>query len=121
MGTIDERDVANLRAVADALPSKRFKTFFLFAKLTAFTREEIDAAKTLNDQWKRRAILLTGRELEPWHICQRTNVELNIDAHGGSAEQLANATAQIYFSPPPAPQANKPVQSAHDAPPKQSD
>ena len=121
LGTIDERDVGNLKAVADALSSKRFNTFFLFAKLTAFTQEEIAAAKTLNNQWRRRAILLTARELEPWHIYQRTNVELKIDAHGGSAEQLANTTAQIYFPQPPAPQAAKPAQGANDAAATQPD
>jgi hypothetical protein len=99
-GTIDARDIGNLKAVGEALPSNRFETFFLFAKLSAFTQEEIDAARTLNDQWRRRAILLTARELEPWHIYQRTNVELKIDAHGGSAEQLALATAKIYFPEP---------------------
>jgi len=97
LGAIDEIDIGNLKAVGETLPSKRFETFFLFAKLSPFTQEEIDAAKTLNDQWRCRAILLTARELEPWHIYQRTNVELKIDAHGGSAEQLALTTAHIYF------------------------
>ncbi len=102
-GTIDARDVANLKAVGEALPSKRFETYFLFAKLSPFAQEEIDAARVVNDRWKRRAILLTARELEPWHIYQRTNVELKIDAHGGSAEQLALTTARIYFPELPTP------------------
>lgn len=121
-GTIDDKDIGNLRAVADALPSKRFETFFLFAKLAAFTQEEIDRTKTLNDRWRRRAILLTARELEPWHIYQRTNVDLKMDAHGGSAEQLALTTARIYFPEPPAPQANDPAQGgANDTVTKQPD
>jgi hypothetical protein len=99
--TIDAKDISNLKAVADALPSKRFEPFILLAKLCPFTQEEIDAAKTLNSRWTRRAILLTPRELEPWHIYQRTNAELKINAHGGSAEQLALTTAQIYFPEPP--------------------
>ena len=99
--TIDAKDISNLKAVADALPSKRFVPFILLAKLCPFTQEEIDAAKSLNSRWRRRAILLTARELEPWHIYQRTNAELKINAHGGSAEQLALTTAQIYFPEPP--------------------
>ena len=121
LGTIDAEDVGNLKAVANALPSKRFDIFFLFAKLTTFTQDEIDAAQTLNDQWRRRAILLTARELEPWHIYQRTNVELKMDARGGSAEQLAVTTAHIYFPQRPASQANNSAQGANDAGTKQSD
>jgi hypothetical protein len=121
LGTIDEKNIRILRAVADALPSKRFESFFLFAKLSPFEQEEIDVAKTLNDQWRRRVILLTARELEPWHIYQRTNVELKIEAHGGSTEQLANTTAHIYFPQPPAAQSINPTQNANDAPTKQPD
>ena len=47
-------DIHNLRRVADALPLRRFKTFVLLAKLSPFTPEEIECAKTLNDQYRQR-------------------------------------------------------------------
>jgi len=100
-GMIKSKDFAqsveNLRRVADALPRKRFKTFVLLAKLCPFTPEEIEIAKTLNDEYRYRAILLTSRELEPYRIFERTKQEYDIKGYGGAPEDLAQATAKIYF------------------------
>ena len=97
-GTIDGKDIENLRRVADALPRKRFETFIVLAKLCPFTDAEIALAKTLNDTYKRRAILLTSRELEPYRFYERTKLEFKgIRDYGGSPENLANATAEMYF------------------------
>lgn len=90
-----ERDIENLRRVADALPRKRFKTFILLAKLNPFTPEEIERAKTLNTEHKQRAILLTARELEPYHIYERAKAEFDIDSGGGMPEDLARTTAEM--------------------------
>lgn len=97
-GTIDERDVDHLRRVADALPRKRFDTFIVLAKLCPFTVDEIALAKTLNDEYRPRVILLTARELEPYHFYDRTKLEhKNIKEHGSTAQDLANNTALMYF------------------------
>jgi hypothetical protein len=97
-GTIDAKDIDSLRRVADALPHHRFSTFIVLAKLCPFTPEEIELAKTLNDKYRRRAILLTDRELEPYHIYERTQSEFkNIRPHASSPEDLANNTALMYF------------------------
>lgn len=92
-----EKDIDNLRRVADALPRKRFKTFLLLAKLCPFTPEEVACARTLNDKYRARIILLTARELEPYHIYERTKKEFDIKGYGGTPEDLASATAQMYF------------------------
>lgn len=92
-----EQDVDNLRRVVDALPRKRFKSFILFTKLSHFSPEEIEHARTLNDKYRSRVILLTARELEPYHIFERTKHEFAIDGYGGTPEDLALATAQMYF------------------------
>ena len=97
-----ERDVENLRRVADALPRKRFKTFILLAKLTPFTQDEIKRAKTLNTEDEQRTILLTDRELEPYHIYERTKAEFDIDSYGSTPEDLARTTAKMYFATQPA-------------------
>ena len=97
-----ERDIENLRRVADALPRKRFKTFILLAKLTPFTSEEIDRVKTLNTEYQQRTILLTARELEPYHIYERTKAEFDIDSYGGTPEDLARTTGEMYFATQPA-------------------
>jgi hypothetical protein len=97
-GTIDANDIENLRRVADALPRKRFQTFIALAKLSPFTANEIALAKTLNDKYRRRAILLTARELEPYHFFERTKLEFkHIDEFAISAEDLATATEMMYF------------------------
>lgn len=97
-GTIDAKDIDNLRRVADALPEHRFTTFIVLAKLCPFTPEEIELAKTLNDKHRQRAILLTDRELEPFHIYERTQKEFtNIHPYAGSPDKLAINTALMYF------------------------
>jgi hypothetical protein len=98
-GTIDADDINNLRRLADALPRHRFSTFIVLAKLCPFTPEEIELAKTLNDDYRRRVILLTHRELEPYHIYERTQLLFkNIQPHAISPEDLANNTALMYFN-----------------------
>lgn len=96
-----ERDIENLRLVADALPRKRFKTFLLLAKLSAFTPEEIEYARTLNNKYQARAILLTARELEPYDIYERTKQEFHIKGYGNTPEDLAQMTAEMYFKKEP--------------------
>jgi len=103
-GTIDAKDIENLKRVADALPRKRFDPFILLAKLSPFTADEIALAKTLNDKYRQRAILLTARELEPYHFFDRTRLEFkDIDkyGYGQSAENLARVTDAIYFKDVP--------------------
>lgn len=98
-GTINAEDIENLRQVADALPRKRFETFIVLAKLCPFTAEEISLAKALNDKYRKRVILLTARELEPYHIFERTKLVFkNIKEYASSAEDLATATDMMYFS-----------------------
>ncbi len=92
-----EKDVENLRRVADGLPRQRFETFVLLSKLAPFTPEEIERARTLNDRYRWRTILLTARELEPYFIYERTKAEFTIKGYGGTPEDLALATAEMYF------------------------
>ncbi|HET6201610.1 MAG TPA: hypothetical protein VFI25_02275 [Planctomycetota bacterium] len=105
-----ERDVEHLRRIADAFPERRFETFVVLTKLNSFTAEEIECAKRLNAEGRERAILLAARELEPYHIYDRTKLEFGIDGYAGSPQDLARVTAQVYFgegarpprtSPPP--------------------
>jgi hypothetical protein len=96
-GRIDGTDVLNMQKIADTLDMKRFKVFILFAKLSSFSEDELQLAKALNTQYEQRVILLTQRELEPYHLYERTNLELKISAKAGSLENLAQSTHEIYF------------------------
>jgi hypothetical protein len=99
-GHIDADDVRNLNRIAKALPSHRFETFILLAKLSEFTPEEIALAKTVSDNGDYGVILLSARELEPYHTYERARAQLNLDLSAGSPEAMAEATAKIYFDPP---------------------
>lgn len=94
---IDQDDIKNLRAVADAIP-KRFDTFILLARLSPFSQEEIALAASLNERFRRRAILISARELEPYNIYDRVNAELGTQYRGMRPQDLADATEHIYFS-----------------------
>ena len=60
--------------MASALPAWRFETFVVLSKLAAFTPEEIESVRRLNEKYYRRAIVLTARELELYFIYERVKV-----------------------------------------------
>jgi hypothetical protein len=95
---IDENDVRNLKRAADSLPDHRFETFVLLTKLAPFTAQEVAFAETLNGPYQNRVIMLTARELEPYHLLERTKETYpGINQYASSPEDLALVTAQIYF------------------------
>lgn len=100
-GTINPSDIANLRVVADSFPRERFEVYILLAKLCAFTPAEIELARSLNGEHQLRAILLTERELEPYHLFERTEKLFKVDRYGRSPEDLARATVAIFLDPQP--------------------
>ncbi|MDP3672920.1 MAG: hypothetical protein Q8R69_24930 [Telluria sp.] len=100
-GTINANDIANMRAVADSFPRERFEVYILLAKLCDFTPAELELARSLNGEHQLRAILLTERELEPYHLFERTKKFFRIAAYGSSPEDLARATVAIFLDPQP--------------------
>lgn len=108
-GTINANDIANLRAVADSFPRNRFKVYILISKLCAFTQAEIELARSLNDEHQLRVILMTERELEPYHLFERTAKLFQIDRYASSAGDLARATVAIFLNPQPIPDAVPPA------------
>ena len=86
-----------MRAVADAFPAARFEAYIVLTKLSPFTSEEVELARTLNGPYQRRVIMLTEQELEPYHIFERAPEALNLEMLGGSPENLAAATQLMYF------------------------
>ena len=96
-GPITIDDVLNLKRIADSLPRKRFKTFVILSQISPFTDDEVEIAKTLNDQYRRRVILLSANELEPYYIRERRKDESGRNLRWYSPEEMANSTAQLYF------------------------
>jgi hypothetical protein len=97
---IDENDINNLKQIADAIPRQRFDPYILLARLSPFSPDEIALARTLNTRYEQRAILLSQRELEPYHMYERVNEERGTHYHGGTAKEMARTTAAIYFTEP---------------------
>lgn len=96
---ITEQDVANLRRVADAFPPEKFEVYVVFAKLAEFTADEIAHIQTLNDERRRRAIMLTTRELEPWFVYERAEEVFDIQKVVVTFTGMADNTHDIFFEP----------------------
>lgn len=96
-GPITAQDIANLKTIADALPRKRFETFVVLSQLAPFASEAIEQAKPLNDRHRRRAILLSARELELDRFRKLAKQKEATFVSGVSPEDMADTTAQLYF------------------------
>lgn len=96
---ISQEDVDNLRRVADAFPTHRVNTFVIFAKVSGFTAVEIERCHLAQEKYRKRVILLTGRELEPYFVYEDTEKHFDIPRHANSLEDLAEATDRIFFNP----------------------
>ena len=96
---ISHRDVENLSAVAAKLRALALKVFLVFSKTGTFSQEEIDRCKTVKLGPFGGAILLSGRELEPYSTYERASKEFVVDTHGMSFDDMVQATRDIYFNP----------------------
>jgi len=97
-GAIDAQDVRKLGKLADAVPRELAQTFVLFSKTGAFTPEEIALAKTLNAEHRRRVILWSRDELEPFHVYERSKEKLEESWHASSLTDMADITHRLYFT-----------------------
>lgn len=98
--TIETDDVTKLGRVADVLDAAGdCDVFVLFAKTSTFTPEEIERCKAIQGQYRRRVIMLSDRELEPYFIYEATRAQLQNRTYANSFADMANATHVLYFSP----------------------
>jgi len=100
-GEITEEDVRKLTQVADAFPKDRIHAYIIFSKTTLFAPDEIARCRTAQLPGRKRVILLSDRELEPYFVYERAAKEFQIDATAISLEDLANTTHALYFDPKP--------------------
>jgi hypothetical protein len=96
---ISERDVVNLSKVATCLSNHNFHAFLIFSKTGTFSPEEIDRCRRAGPWSNGGFILLSGRELEPYHIYERAEKEFVMKHHGYSFHDMVRATHEIYFDP----------------------
>jgi hypothetical protein len=91
-------DVRKLGKLADAIPANIAQSFILFAKTDVFTPAEIEAAKTLNTQYRRRVILWSQNELEPYFAYERSKDESGQAIYASSLTDMAFTTERLWFS-----------------------
>lgn len=94
---ITEDDVQNLLRVARAFPTDRFDVFLIFTKFADFSEEELALIAAANDEYVRRVVVLTPRELDHWHPYKRAAELFDIDPTIIDLEGMAEATHQISF------------------------
>lgn len=96
-GPISQDDVQNLLQVARAFPNDRFDVFLIFTKLADFSENELSLIATANDDYIRRVIILTPRELDHWFPYKRAAELFQIDPIIIDLHGMAKATQQIFF------------------------
>jgi hypothetical protein len=96
---ITDDDVAKLKRVADAFPTKKLDAFVIFSKLSGFSPAEIKRCQSVQDKYRHRVIMLTARELEPYFVYEDTEKEYDIQRAASTLEDLAFATDKIFLHP----------------------
>jgi hypothetical protein len=93
--------IRKLGKLADALPPELGDAFILFSKTGTFSSEEIALAKTLNSK-RRRVILWSREELEPYYPYERSKEKLGDRwLRSGTPTELANNTHSLFFQEAP--------------------
>jgi len=94
---IVDDDVRKLAAVADALDGQGITTYVALAKLSPFSRDELERCRRLNGI-RNRAILFTSDELEPYFLYERSANVVGDSRHASSFREMARATRLTHLS-----------------------
>jgi hypothetical protein len=109
-GEVTEEDVRKLSKVAEALRDGPCHVYLLFAKCGQFTAAEIERCKNARRKlfehegkvhYLNNVIMLSARELEPYHLYEETEKEFEIKKYAHTFEELAINTVIIFFEPRP--------------------
>ena len=76
-----------------------FRHTLCFRKQRHSRAAEIARCRAAQPDGRRRVILLSDRELEPYFVYERAAEEFEIDRTAISLEDLANTTHALYFDP----------------------
>lgn len=95
----DANDVRKLGQLADAIPRELGEGFIMFAKTDHFTDDEIALARRLNGPYRRRVILWSQDELEPFHVYERSEAKLGQRQYATTLSDMASVTDQLWFQP----------------------
>lgn len=93
-----QKDIDNLTTIAQELSRSRVEVYILFSKTSDFTRSEIQLLKTSLRKHAYQLILMSRRELEPYHIYEWTKKAFGKELYVSTLDQLVQATEFIYFN-----------------------
>jgi hypothetical protein len=96
---IADKDIVNLKKVADTLNGNGIDTYVLFFKMNSFSKNEIRSCLSINEPYRYRTILLTKEDLETDVLCEQTKEITFLKRHGVSWENLAQYTHDTYTTP----------------------
>jgi hypothetical protein len=95
---IDEEDVRKLGKLAMAVPTHLAQCFILFSKTDTFSSDEVSLARSLNSEYKRRVILWSRDELEPYFLYERAKDKLGKNSTAVTLTDMANITQRLWFT-----------------------
>ncbi len=105
---ISEDDVRHLSLVADAFDNSNVDSYLIFAKTGNFSDVEVARCERGQSRYRRRVILLSQRELEPYFVYEKVEVAGSRSLYGGTLKSMAEAAQATYFSHPVEPAAHPP-------------
>jgi len=92
-------DVTKLGRVADVLDAAGdCDVFVIFVKTRPFSAEEIQRCQAIQGRDRRRVILLSDRELEPYFMYEESKAQLQNRAFANSLADMVRATDTLYFN-----------------------
>ncbi|MGA9391935.1 MAG: hypothetical protein WBV69_15995 [Candidatus Sulfotelmatobacter sp.] len=100
-GCISKEDARKMAGVADALSDYGLHCYIVFSKTAPFTGEEVENCRLANESGSNRVIMLSDRELEPYHVYEKSSKEFELRRQGRSLRDMALATHDIFFAPRP--------------------
>jgi len=90
-------DVSKMRMVAEALEKKGIKAYVIFSKLGDLTPQELERCRGVNEEYRTRLIILTARELEPYHVYERTAKEFDIQPYAVTLDDMTQITHTVFY------------------------
>lgn len=89
-GVIEQDDINKLKKLAEKLDKDNIDVFALFVKLSEFSKEEINLCKQLQLPHKKRVIILTSEQLEPYFLKINEKIPTTFI-------EMAQYTDELYF------------------------
>jgi hypothetical protein len=96
-GLIDQQDIRKLGKLADAIPPTIADAYILLSKTGAFSPSEIALARTLNSDYRKRVILWSQDQLEPYYPYERCKEKLGDKWPAVSLSNMAQITQHLYL------------------------